>query len=315
MSPQTPTDICKQFLAGLNIFNASSLTTDEDINTAVNVLQDTLDDESIGPIIRCSLSLEPVGHDTAAYISKFILNKFPSNAEGFTTSLGYQILSRLSNCLSGLPYPSGQQPDGLEDHQTHTRMAPAILEYLSTLLLSGVFDKAGTGRRSNKNMVQRFESSRSKSPTGKPRLLAEEMIRSTIDTQKNILKFFITLIRRPEVGRLVRTAYLRENTLQGNPATGATDSPLATSADTIQADLYFESPVGYGKWRIFCPVSCLGDLVLDGAHSDPVIKRLEELSFGCFSETNQKRLTRNSPVDIFRARLPGNMGWLSLENT
>jgi hypothetical protein len=33
---------------------------------------------------------------------------------------------------------------------------------------------------------------------------------------------------------------------------------------------------------------------------------LRELSFGNFSETNQKRLTRDSPVDIYRARLPGN---------
>lgn len=34
---------------------------------------------------------------------------------------------------------------------------------------------------------------------------------------------------------------------------------------------------------------------------------LRELSFGNFSETNQKRLTRDSPIDIFRARLPGDL--------
>lgn len=32
-----------------------------------------------------------------------------------------------------------------------------------------------------------------------------------------------------------------------------------------------------------------------------------ELSLGCFSETNQKRLTRTSPIEIYRARLPGNV--------
>ena len=32
-----------------------------------------------------------------------------------------------------------------------------------------------------------------------------------------------------------------------------------------------------------------------------------ELSLGCFSETNQKRLTRDSPIEIYRARLPGNI--------
>ena len=34
---------------------------------------------------------------------------------------------------------------------------------------------------------------------------------------------------------------------------------------------------------------------------------LRELSFGNFSEANQKRLTKDSPVDIFRARLPGDL--------
>ncbi len=32
-----------------------------------------------------------------------------------------------------------------------------------------------------------------------------------------------------------------------------------------------------------------------------------ELSLGCFSETNQKRLTRDGPIEIYRARLPGSV--------
>jgi hypothetical protein len=32
-----------------------------------------------------------------------------------------------------------------------------------------------------------------------------------------------------------------------------------------------------------------------------------ELSLGCFSETNQKRLTRDSPIEIYRAKLPGSI--------
>ena len=32
---------------------------------------------------------------------------------------------------------------------------------------------------------------------------------------------------------------------------------------------------------------------------------LRDLSLGNFSQLNQKRLTRDSPIDIFRARLPG----------
>jgi hypothetical protein len=102
-------------------------------------------------------------------------------------------------------------------------------------------------------------------------------------------------------------------------------SPLVNTADPIQADLYFESADGYGKWRILCSGPCLRDLARDGAQSNPVLRRLEyvfvrfpesvdtkmdvyfsrELSLGCFSETNQKRLTKDSPIEIYRARLPG----------
>lgn len=32
-----------------------------------------------------------------------------------------------------------------------------------------------------------------------------------------------------------------------------------------------------------------------------------ELSSGCFSETNQLRLTKYSPIEIYRARLPGSV--------
>lgn len=49
----------KQLLAGLNIFKPASLTSEEDIATAIAILEGTLDDHhSIAPIIHCSLQLE-----------------------------------------------------------------------------------------------------------------------------------------------------------------------------------------------------------------------------------------------------------------
>lgn len=52
------TNLQKQLLAGLNIFNPSGLGTEADIHTAVSVLEDTLDKESIEPIIVVSLQPE-----------------------------------------------------------------------------------------------------------------------------------------------------------------------------------------------------------------------------------------------------------------
>ncbi|KAF8261747.1 hypothetical protein EI94DRAFT_1745319 [Lactarius quietus] len=63
------------------------------------------------------------------------------------------------------------------------------------------------------------------------------------------------------------------------------------SGDLMQADLYFQSAAGYGQWRIL-------------AHA--LWKKLvhsQELSLGYFSETNQKRLTRDSPIDIIEPYL------------
>lgn len=45
----------KQFLASLKVFKPASLTSEEEVANAVVVLEDTLDDDSTGPIIHGSL--------------------------------------------------------------------------------------------------------------------------------------------------------------------------------------------------------------------------------------------------------------------
>ena len=95
-------------------------------------------------------------------------------------------------------------------------------------------------------------------------------------------------MRTPETAKLIRSSYFRENVLQGNlaiseeHANSATSSGMVpssssppTTADPIQADLYFDSAASYGKWRILCSGQCLSGLARDGAQSDPVLRRLE----------------------------------------
>jgi hypothetical protein len=67
-SPELSEDVHKQLLAGLNVFRPSRLRTKDDINIAVNVLEDSLDNESIGPIILCSLQPEH------PYVFEFIVS-------------------------------------------------------------------------------------------------------------------------------------------------------------------------------------------------------------------------------------------------
>jgi hypothetical protein len=61
-------DVHKQLLAGLDIFNPSRLATEDDITVALNVLEGSLDNTSIGPIILCSLQPEH------PYVFEFIVS-------------------------------------------------------------------------------------------------------------------------------------------------------------------------------------------------------------------------------------------------
>jgi hypothetical protein len=106
--------------------------------------------------------------------------------------------------------------------------------------------------------------------------------------------------------------------------TGSTYTYFSVETALMKADLHFQSATGFGKWRLLCSDSFLSALARDREQSRLALKKLRyvlvaclrnevpnpmgrELSFGYFSETNQLRLTRDSPVDIFRARLPGDL--------
>jgi len=66
--PELSSDVHKQLLAGLDIFHPSRLTTEDSISVAVNVLEGSLDNKSIGPIILCSLQPEH------PYVFEFIVS-------------------------------------------------------------------------------------------------------------------------------------------------------------------------------------------------------------------------------------------------
>jgi hypothetical protein len=62
------TSVYKELLAGLRILNPTHLVTDQDIATALNVLEGMLNKESIYPIILASLQPE------CPYVFEFILS-------------------------------------------------------------------------------------------------------------------------------------------------------------------------------------------------------------------------------------------------
>jgi hypothetical protein len=67
-SPALSADVHKQLLAGFDVFHPTRLATEDDIAIALNVLEGSLDNKSIGPIILCSLQPEH------PYVFEFIVS-------------------------------------------------------------------------------------------------------------------------------------------------------------------------------------------------------------------------------------------------
>jgi hypothetical protein len=67
-TPEIPKDVYRQILAAFSIFHPSRLGTEDDISVAVGVLEDSLDNQSIGPIILSSLQPEH------PYVFEFIVS-------------------------------------------------------------------------------------------------------------------------------------------------------------------------------------------------------------------------------------------------
>jgi hypothetical protein len=139
-------------------------------------------------------------------VSQYILDRLPSDAGGFRATLGYQVLSRLSQSLSRLPYHPDQNPERLDYYQRDIEIAPALLEDLFKLLREGYLDKAEAEGKANKKNMQRGKTARFKVTSAahveindrlfkalgrkvpKDRDSAEEMMRSIIATQRNALE-------------------------------------------------------------------------------------------------------------------------------
>lgn len=142
---------------------------------------------------------------TSGYILGFVLKELPSEVCAFRSSLGYEIVARLS-CFLSQSFRSDGRPEGLDYRCHQTQMAPTILEDLSTLLQSGFFEEAKLDARSNRKTKHKSKRSRRKATTDphaelKDRLFqvlgsqvprtresAEEMIKSILDNQKDTLK-------------------------------------------------------------------------------------------------------------------------------
>jgi hypothetical protein len=208
--------------ASLPIFDPVDLMTGEDIERAVNILEDSLNDHSIPSIIQVSLrhthnyALEfilscmfvlfvrvdfqlilvaAISETHATRISVFLLKKFPTNIEAFYECITYHVISRLSHTFRNLPFTSAEKPAGLDEHFKHETMALTALDELRKLLQDKNFYQRDFVTKTNKRsphsadlqgVIQRFETLGLRFP--KTRHSAEETVQKIMETQRRILK-------------------------------------------------------------------------------------------------------------------------------
>jgi hypothetical protein len=227
---------------------------------------------------------------TSAYILNFVLNKFPRDVSAFHSSLGYEIVSRLSRSLSNSRILPTENQKASMIVVIIPKWLPAYSKTFLMLLQPSFFEEAES---SNRKTMQKSKTSRRKAMTGmyaeindrlfralgpqvpRTRESAEEMIKSVFDSQKDTLRVSTlssaaTLVEALLIFRPVlfhpastprncrRLSAMRTfgGTAQGGewtpptPETGA--NPIHHRRRPIQADLYFPSAAGFGQWRILC---------------------------------------------------------------
>ncbi|KAK7678071.1 hypothetical protein QCA50_019012 [Cerrena zonata] len=159
-------------------------------------------------------------------------------------------------------------------------------------------------------------------PTSKDE--ADNLAQKILTTQRDLLEQYLSSLRNPELFNVIKSAYIPAALLEPEPHSetplgnepGTTDelynTPMTPSAfpmvQPLRAALHFDSPEGFGEWRVMIPSSAHRDL-RDAKRRNPklfkiIVKKIMELSNGHFSDDNQKKLNNTSVgVPIFEAKM------------
>ncbi|TFK51882.1 hypothetical protein OE88DRAFT_1699141 [Heliocybe sulcata] len=154
---------------------------------------------------------------------------------------------------------------------------------------------------------------------------AEHLGQDIMKDQKGLLAYYLTILRRPGLAEHLQKLYNEQLDPAGvadssyASEAGNTDDVANTSEEApapsaypivqpMKAALYFESAEGLGDWHIF--ISTRADRDLREARRKDlktfkiIVKKIQELSRGHFSDDNQKRLTGpNLDIPIYEAKM------------
>ncbi|KAI0063116.1 hypothetical protein BV25DRAFT_1915443 [Artomyces pyxidatus] len=265
---------------------------------------------------------------------------FPQALEHHSpSSVSFRVLSRFSLSLWSIQYPPGQEPSNLDSYRRDVETAPAVLKSLKGLIEADFYaehlHEAYPSQRTRTRQKKRSKAAdvtvdmapfkTMNVPFPPDRSAADELGRQILVRQRDILICLLTILRRPALSSCFQDLYVLANMsedkiLQPITTMSALEAPVYTEDDSnlvpfslavssLKANCYFVTAKGFGNWRVFLSGSARRSLIRvkqnDAKIFDIYMRKLRELSEGRFSETNQKRLSSTSPVDIFQAHLPG----------
>ncbi|THH16780.1 hypothetical protein EW146_g3906 [Bondarzewia mesenterica] len=138
-----PNSSFANILIGLNIFRPELLLNEEDLRTAVEVLEGSIDHESVAPIVTHAMQnsnglefiLTAVKQETYAFLYNWICDQFPNTLDDYDSNgLPMKLLSRLHLSLFSIPFTSNEEPQNLDLCMRAVELAPPVLAVLPKVI-------------------------------------------------------------------------------------------------------------------------------------------------------------------------------------
>ncbi|KAK7696354.1 hypothetical protein QCA50_001008 [Cerrena zonata] len=288
------------------------------------------------------LIFSAVSEPSAECIKKSIFQSYPMTASGFNGSQTQRLLDELAKFVAARSLmPSAD--DSFRSVQSGTQALISISTTFNNTLDSVTEQPSphvGPARR-RKNVFHASQRDQKKAraktypaidskpfmslnvdvPTNK--VEADSLTREILTTQRRLLEQYLSILRNPDLYDAIKSACVPASLPEPEPelgvpvvsGSGLTEDQSTTATpsafymvQSLRAALHFDSPEGFGEWRILIPSSAQKDLrdtrKKDPVHFDTIVTKIKELSTGYFSKDNQKMLNRSPDgIPIFEAKV------------
>ncbi|EJF58550.1 P-loop containing nucleoside triphosphate hydrolase protein, partial [Dichomitus squalens LYAD-421 SS1] len=322
--------------AVVELFDKMSLHGDAAVDIAVVKLDHLLADPSIDidEVVELMTSVQHLLEFVLCVSSDYgfgilsiaILQRQPSTAEDYPSSLLYKLLAQLSRSLC-LPYErASDTPPVLSAHRRSIELAFSVLQAVTHLnatdaLAEQMGDELGSGRWAAKNEEKRHQKRKRSIHTGRAppvdivksiiqygapvptsKRQAAELVTTVVAEQTSILQEVFNMFRKEETIAFFKTTYLPIPPAP-TPLTVTIPTQRTRSATTALTPF-----VPMTAWRIQMSTRADRDLRRwrneDAKMFDIIVNKIKDLSHGNFTKDNHKKLTGvEVDIPIYEAKM------------